>query len=205
MARLSLLQWQSIRSAWERDPRSGFSWLTEHGGGPWRVSREAIRLRAQRENWRKLPDVAPSSQQSGDDADAAAAMRSVLDQSLGTQNSGAERSMSRDEAIPSTGSSSPIGFPVPDYNALGEDPRNRLLAQHKAEWNLARGLIYNLAKEARTASGVNRGRLTKFVIDGLRSLQQAERAAHGLDVVQIRWDDLSLEQLEAIAKGKWPA
>ena len=203
MARLSLLQWQSVRSAWEHDPRPGFSWLTEHGGGPWRVSREAIRLRAQRENWRKLPDATPGSQQSGDDADTAVAMRGVLDLNLGAKNSGAERLAS--QGGPSSSESSfPISFPASDRDALDEDPRNKLLAQHKAEWNLARGLIYSLAKEARIASGVNRGRLTKFVIDGLRTLQQAERAAHGLDVLQIPLDDLSLEQLEAISKGRWP-
>src|SRR3954462_13312740 len=106
MARLTVLQWHNMRSTWEADPRPGYAWLCEQSGGPWRVSREAIRLRAQRENWRKLPDVAPGSQQSGDGVDAIAAARGVLDQSLGVQNSGAEGAASRDDAIPSTGSSS---------------------------------------------------------------------------------------------------
>jgi hypothetical protein len=204
MARLSLLQWQSIRNIWECDPRPGYSWLTEDGGGPWRVSREAIRLRANKDGWRKLPSDVGGIQQADDQPDAGVVMRGVLDANLGAQNPGAERLESRDEPVPFTGSSSPVGSPAPDHNTLDQDPRNKLLAQHKSEWNLARGLIYGLAKEARMASGVNRGRLTKFVIDGLRTLQQAERSAHGLDVLQIAWDDLRVEQLEAIAKGKLP-
>src|SRR4051812_3379245 len=117
MARLSLLQWQSIRSAWERDPRPGFSWLTEHGGGPWRVSREAIRLRANKDGWRKLPSDVGNTPQADDQPDASAVMRGVLDANLGAQNPDAERLASRDEPIPSTGSSSAIGFPASGCDA----------------------------------------------------------------------------------------
>jgi hypothetical protein len=131
-------------------------------------------------------------------------MRSGFDAGVDANKSDVERLASRGESSPSTGFPTPISSPISDRDALDEDPRHKLLSQHKSEWNLARGLIYSLAKEARIASGVNRGRLTKFVIDGLRILQQAERVAHGLEVLQIPWDDLSPEQLEAIAKGKWP-
>src|SRR5215213_6167059 len=63
MARHTLAQWCNIRASWEVSSNPGYAWLTVDGGGPWSVSREAVRLRASKEVWRKLPGVAGGKQQ----------------------------------------------------------------------------------------------------------------------------------------------
>ncbi len=60
MARLTAAHWAQIRDAWEKAPDVGFQWLTLAGGGPWPVSREAIRLRCRAEGWAKRPPDPPT-------------------------------------------------------------------------------------------------------------------------------------------------
>src|SRR5918997_2358659 len=66
MARLTEAQWALLRMQWQASPLAGFHWLTEAGGGPWRISREGIRRRARAEGWAKrdagpVPGAGPGS------------------------------------------------------------------------------------------------------------------------------------------------
>src|SRR6478609_6792120 len=184
MARLSSQQWSTMRAIWENDPRPGFSWLCSESGGPWSVSREAVRQHAAKECWRKLPSVTGSAQQAEDKPIADIVIHGKIDERLdGGKSVGVDLSK-RSEADQQAS----------EFTELNDDLRNQLLDKHKKEWgSVARGLIYETVREAQKATGLNKGKLMKLVVDALRVLHQAETDAHGLQVLHVDWDNLSTE------------
>jgi hypothetical protein len=197
MARLSYQQWSVMRAIWENDPRPGFSWLCSESGGPWSVSREAVRQHAAKECWRKLPSVAGSAQQADDQPVADSAIHGKIDERLDGGKFVEVSLMGRSEA----------GHQASEVTELNNDLRNELLDKHKREWgSLVRSLIYETAREARMATGIEKARMTRIVVDCMRVLHQAEADVRGLQALHINWDDLSVEELRAIyEKGKLPS
>ena len=185
-----------MRAIWENDPRPGFSWLCSESGGPWSVSREAVRQHAAKECWRKLPSVTGSAQQAEDKPIADIAIRGKIDERIDEGKSVEVSLTGRSEADQR----------VSEFTELNDDLRNQLLDKHKKEWgSVARGLIYETVREAQKATGLNKGKLMKLVVDALRVLHQAETDAHGLQVLHVDWDNLSTEELRKIyEKGKLP-
>jgi hypothetical protein len=196
MARLTLVQWHNIRTSWEVSANPGYAWLTEDGGGPWSVSREAVRLRASKEAWRKLPNVAGGIQQGAMHPAANAAVHGEIDGSLDGENPG-------EASLAGQGKSDHL---APVATKLNDDERLELRDKHQREWGgIARPLLYELAREARSATGSEKARIVRSFLDGLRMLQQAEAALHGLEVLDFDWDNLSPEELKVIyEKGRLP-
>lgn len=64
--KLSAEQWAAARSVWEADPRVGFAWLPEQLSLP--VSRESCRKKAEKEGWKKRPELFASRANSGSSA-----------------------------------------------------------------------------------------------------------------------------------------
>jgi hypothetical protein len=175
----------------------GFAWLCLQSGGPWNVSREAIRLRAQRDHWRKILSVAGDAQQADDQPVVDIALSGKIAERL-DEGKSVEVDLSR---------RSEAGQRASEFTELNDDLRNQLLDKHKKEWgSVARGLIYETVREAQKATGLNKGKLMKLVVDALRVLHQAEADAHGLQTLHVNWDSLSVEELRAIyEKGKLPS
>jgi len=196
MARFSYQQWSVMRTIWENDPRPGFSWLCSESGGPWSVSREAVRQHAAKKCWRKLPSAAGGARQAEDKPVADIAIRGEVDECLDGRKAVETRLASRSE----------VDQQASEVAEFNNDLRNELLDKHKREWgSLARSLIYETAREARMAVGIEKARMTRIVVDCMRVLHQAEADVHGLQALHINWDDLSVEELRAIyEKGKLP-
>ena len=197
MARLSSQQWSTMRAIWENDPRPGFSWLCSESGGPWSVSRKAVRQHAAKECWRKLPSVTGGAQQAEDKPIADIVIHGKIDEHLDGGKS-VEADLSRRSEADQRAS---------ELTKLNGDPRSELLDRHKKEWgSVARGLIYETVRETQKATGLNKGKLMKLVVDALRVLHQAETDTYGLQVLHVDWDNLSTEELRAIyEKGKLPS
>jgi len=144
MARLTIAQWHNIRASWEVSPNPGYAWLTKDGGGPWSVSREAVRLRALKEAWRKLPNVAGGIQQGAGHPAADVSICGEVDGALDERN----------PLKPDSARHHEEGHLAAEITQPNDDPRNELLDRHKREWaTIARGLIYDLARETRAATG----------------------------------------------------
>ena len=194
MARHTLAQWCNIRASWEASSNPGYAWLTKDGGGPWSVSREAVRLRASKEAWRKLPNVAGGIQQVDGRSVTNAGIHGDIDGSLDEKNSDG----------PSLAGQGKTDHLVPVATKLNNDERLELRDKHQREWGgIARPLLYELAREARSATGSDKARIVRSFLDGLRMLQEAEAALHGLEVLNVDWDNLSPEELKTIyEKGR---
>jgi hypothetical protein len=196
MSRLSHQQWSNIRSAWEASSQKGYAWLTVDSGGPWSVSREAVRLRASKEAWRKLPGVAGGTRQVDGHPAADAPIHREVDGALDGENPGQASLAGQVKS----------DHLAPVATKLNDDERLELRDKHQREWGgIARPLLYELAREARLATGSEKARIVKSFLDGLRMLQQAEAALHGLEVLDFDWDNLTLEELKLIyEKGRLP-
>jgi hypothetical protein len=200
MARLTSSQWLSLRAQWETSPNSGLAWLTCAGGGPWPVSTEAIRKRRLAEGWAKLPITLNSVH-----AVHQAAHHPAAEHPTGGAGGevGCWHEIPR-RGAPPTSSEHPTSA-IPDNVEQSEaDVRDKLLKRHREEWRLARKLVYDAAQEAVRASGLEKARFAKILAETLRIVQRAEREVYGLDAELIPWDSLSIEQLKALAAGKWP-
>jgi hypothetical protein len=199
MARLTSAQWLSLRAQWESSPNSGLAWLTCAGGGPWPISTEAIRKRRLAEGWAKLPMTLNSVRAAHHMADRPTAEH---------PSAGAGGEVGCWHDIPHRGAPTGPEHPtsaIPDKIEQNEaDVRDKLLIRHREEWRLARKLVYDAAQEAARASGLAKARFAKILAETLRIVQRAEREAYGLDAELIPWDTLSVEQLKALASGKWP-
>jgi hypothetical protein len=132
MSKLSSARWATIRAAWEASPRVGFSWLTEAGGGPWPISREGVRLRAQREGWTKIPVTADMVARAHRAADRAMIARGALAEFACSENP-ASQVPSAVASEPSFGS---LDEPDGDADALCD----WLVEVHRREWKAARRL-----------------------------------------------------------------
>ena len=196
MARLTLSQWHNLRASWEASSNPGYAWLTADGGGPWSVSREAVRLRASKEGWRKLPGITGYAQQVDGHPAADSTIRGEVDGALDGKNPG-------EASFVGQGKSDHL---APVATKLDDDERLELRDKHQREWSgIARPLLYDLAREARSATGSEKARIVKSFLDGLRILQQTEAALHGLEVLDFDWDNLSPEELKTIyEKGRLP-
>jgi hypothetical protein len=199
MARLTSAQWLSLRAQWESSPNSGLAWLTCAGGGPWPVSTEAIRKRRLAEGWTKIPTTLSSVRTEHHAAHHPAAER---------PSAGGGSEVGCWHEIPHRGAPAGPEHPtsaIPDNVEQSEaDVRDKLLKRHREEWRLARKLVYDAAQEAARASGLAKARFAKILAETLRIVQRAEREAYGLDTELLSWDTLSVEQLKALASGKWP-
>jgi hypothetical protein len=75
-----------------------------------------------------------------------------------------------------------------------------LLVQHRRDWLAYRGLLSAAAAEGRDG-GVRR---VKTLGEAVRAMQAGEREAFGMDPAQLDYGGMTLEQLEALAAGRWP-
>ena len=178
MARLTEEQLRSVRVMWEASANRGLAWMTKAGGGPWDVTAEAIRRRRLAESWRKH---APA--QGGADAGVG-----CWGESRGTGGLHG-------------------GLFEPAGDRAGLDPaddldelRDALLVQHRRDWLAYRGLLSAAAAE-RGDGGVRR---VKALGEAIRGMQAGEREAFGMDPAQLDFSAMTLEQLEAVAVGRWP-
>jgi hypothetical protein len=178
MARLTEEQWRSVRAMWEASANRGLAWMTKAGNGPWDVTAEAVRRRKNAEGWRKHAPV-PGG------ADAV----------VGCCGGKSAREGAR------------AGLFAPADGWAGLDPagdldelRDALLVQHRRDWLAYRGLLSAAAAEGR--DGGARG--VKTLGEAVRTMQIAEREAFGMDPAQHDFGAMTLEQLEALAAGRWP-
>jgi hypothetical protein len=199
MPRLTSVQWLSLRAHWESSPNSGLAWLTCASGGPWPVSTEAIRKRRLAEGWTKLPITLNSVHTAHLAADRPAAEPPTAGASdeVGCWHDSPRRGAP-------TGPEHPTSAISDNIEQSEADVRDKLLRRHREEWRLARKLVYDAAQEAVRASGLEKARFAKILAETLRIVQRAEREVYGLDAELIPWDSLSIEQLKALAAGKWP-
>ncbi len=86
--------------------------------------------------------------------------------------------------------------PADDLDEL----RDALLVQHRRDWLAYRGLLSAAAAEGGDG-GVRR---VKALGEAIRGMQAGEREAFGMDPAQLDFGAMSLEQLEAVAAGRWP-
>jgi hypothetical protein len=196
MSKLSSAQWANIRAAWQASPRAGFSWLTEAGGGPWPISREGVRLRAQREGWTKISVTADMVARAHRAADRAMLARGELAEFACSENP-ASQAPSAVAPEPSFGS---LDEPDGDSDALCD----WLVEVHRREWKAARRLVHAAMRQAELATGLEKARFTKLVVEALRLIQIEERASYGLDARMIDYDGLTDMQLQSLAAGRRP-
>ena len=178
MARLTEAQWALLRTQWQASPLAGFHWLTEAGGGPWRISREGIRRRARAEGWAKRhAGPAPGA---GNDVDQLACPGGGLG------------------AGPCEGL-----FDCPfDAAEVGAEDirllRDAVLLQHRRDWLQVRRLA-----SAAVTGGTDAVRRVKLAAELLRAIQEAEERVWELDAERIDFEAMSEEELErCIARGR---
>jgi hypothetical protein len=176
MARLTEAQWALLRTQWQASPLAGFHWLTEAGGGPWRISREGIRRRARAEGWAKC-DAGPAP---------GAGPRSDLDQ------------LACAGGRPGEG---PFDCPFDVAEVGAEDVRplrDAVLLQHRRDWLQVRRLA-----SAAVTGGIDAVRRVKLAAELLRAIQEAEERVWELDAERIDFEAMSEEELErCIARGR---
>lgn len=197
MARLTAEQWSEIRAEWEASPKVGVAWLAKESGGRWDVTRQAIHLRRTAERWLKRGTLAGLVE------------KAQLAADVGSSVSGG--SLTGNFTRPLTGSSVKNSEPAPvspeseaEQSGAAEqiavDLRAKLIERHRAEWGLARQLVYDAAK----AKDFDRAKLGKITSEALRIVQEGERKAWGLDALNGDVASMTDEQLEQIARGKMP-
>jgi hypothetical protein len=167
---------QEPRAQWESSANGGLAWMTTAAGGPWPITTEALRRRRLREGWRKHRPAQPSA---------------GADVGCWAENAGGPGAH---------GPSTPI---FAFQQAPGIDPddlRDALLQQHRQDWAAARRLLDDAVR------GGDHGafRSIRVLAETLKIFQAGERQGHGLDAAMLDLDAMSLEQLEAVAAGRWP-
>ncbi len=172
MARLTAAHWAQIRDAWEKAPDVGCQWLTLAGGGPWPVSREAIRQRRRAEGWAKRPPDPPTR----------------LDGSACPGGSGAG---------PGAGLFD-CAFDAADVDLDDGRPlREAVQRQHRRDWLGVREVA-----SAAVASGVTDAvRRAKLTAELVREIQDGEARVLGLDADRIDFEGMSEAELERVARG----
>jgi hypothetical protein len=163
---------------WEASPNPGLTWMVKAGGGPWDVTAEAIRRRRLAEGWRKHTPV-PGGADAG----------------LGCCGEGPGVGGPREGLFAPAGGLAGLD-PAGDLDEL----RDGLLVQHRRDWLVYRGLLSAAAAEGRDG-GV---RCVKTLGEAVRAMQAGEREAFGMDPAQHDFGAMTLEQLEALAAGRWP-
>jgi hypothetical protein len=180
MARLTDAQWALLRTQWQDSPFAGFHWLTEAGGGPWRISREGIRRRARAEGWAKR-DACPVP---------GAGPRSV-DQ------------LACPGSPPGAGPGEGLfdcPFDAAEVGAEDVRPlRDAVLLQHRRDWLQVR----RLASAAVAGGATDAVRRAKLAAELVRAIQEAEERVWELDAERIDFEAMSVEELErCIARGR---
>ena len=216
MPRLNPSQWLTLRAAWSASPLPGFAWLTQAGGGPWPVSREAIRSRALKESWQKVQVSPATVARAHLAADRAMAEQGELGGFACTGNPASQ--------APSAGAAfdPDFGFPDEPDGTEGADGRGLpgeqaaadqqdggalrewLLDVHRKEWKAARRLVHAAMRQADLARGLEKARLAKIAVEALRAIQAAERTSYGLDVELLDFQNMTDEQLQSVADGRTP-
>ena len=179
MARLTEAQWALLRTQWQASPLAGFHWLTEAGGGPWRISREGIRRRARAEGWAKRhAGPAPGA---GNDVDQLACPGGGLGAGPG-------------------GGLFDCPFAAAEVGAEDVRPlRDAVLLQHRRDWLQVRRLV----SAAVAGGGTDAVRRAKLAAELVRAIQEAEERVWGLDAERIDFEAMSVEELErCIARGR---
>jgi hypothetical protein len=183
MARLTSAQWALLRTQWQGSPLAGFHWLTQAGGGPWPVSREAVRQRARAEGWSKVPpDGAAARHQPAELA---------CEGNLSAEAAGDGGIGAFTPAFPTCGPDAP--------EEVDDELRWRLEALHRSDWLVARRLLDRAVRDA----GRIDARMAKVVAETLVRIQEGERRTYALDLL-VDFDALSSEQLQAIVDGRRP-
>jgi hypothetical protein len=183
MARLTDAQWALLRQQWQTAAAGGFHWLTEAGGGPWRISREGIRRRARAEGWTKRDPGPPG---------AATGRVDQLACSGGGGGAGPGEGLF-DCAVDAA------EVDVEEAQPL----RDAVLLQHRRDWlRLRRLLSAAVAGGGGCAGGTDAVRRAKLAAEVVRAIQEGETLVWELDADRIDFEAMSDQELKRfIARG----
>ena len=149
--------WEKWKIIWETDPKMTFAGVAEGMG----VSRQGVSMRAKKDKWAKLPNAPRIAAKAHQKADATPTVSEPL-------------------TMPDPG---PITGAEALSNAIEEgavDARAKIISRHRVEWNAARSNIYKAIK----SGSFDQAKLAKITSEALKIVQDGERKAWGLDVVE---------------------
>lgn len=174
--RMTVEEWQEVRARWEADPRDGYTWVVREMNLS--VSDVSVFKRARKETWAKK-----------------ASLKTIV-----------ERAQSKADE---QGSQRVSGDRLPLTNSVAVDLRANVIDKHRQEWQEHReqfalesivAIDPETSKTTVSDGGEKLARVAKTVAETIKTRQQGERDAWGLNAIAVDTSGgvANLDELDAM-------